>query len=144
MCLGVELHHGCMQDFTALMQSVGWNQCRMAYLYGTFDKEQKKVTVEALYEPPQEVSPDSFQLLEDPREDQVNTLVHLLGMKKVGWIFAHPPREEGFLMSANEVMFAAFQQLEAADGVHMTPFVSIRMSPDETGSSSVDALQVCV
>jgi len=142
MCLGAQLHLGCMQDFTASLQAVGWSQCRMAFLYGTIDEEASKVCIEAMYEPPQEVSPDYFELLEDPREEQVDRLVDMLGLRKVGWVYAHPPREEGFLMSAKEIMFAGYQQLEAADGVNRTPFVSIRMSPDESGSSSVDALQV--
>lgn len=48
-------------------------------------------------------------------------------MKKVGWIFAHPPREEGFLFSSAEVITAATLQLEAADGVNDTPFVTVKV-----------------
>lgn len=47
---------------------------------------------------------------------------------KVGWIFAHPPREEGFLFSSAEVITAATLQLEAADGVNDTPFVTVKVS----------------
>lgn len=47
--------------------------------------------------------------------------------KKVGWIFAHPPREEGFLFSSAEVITAATLQLEAADGVNDTPFVTVKV-----------------
>lgn len=47
---------------------------------------------------------------------------------KVGWIFAHPPREEGFLFSSAEVITAATLQLEAADGVDDTPFVTVKAS----------------
>lgn len=46
----------------------------------------------------------------------------------MGWIFAHPPREEGFLFSSAEVITAATLQLEAADGVNDTPFVTVKAS----------------
>lgn len=46
---------------------------------------------------------------------------------KVGWIFAHPPREEGFLFSAAEVITAATLQLEAAEGINDTPFVTVKV-----------------
>ena len=49
-------------------------------------------------------------------------------LKKVGWIFAHPPREEGFLFSSAEVITAATLQLEAADGINDTPFVTVKVS----------------
>lgn len=71
---------------------------------------------------------ESFELLEDPRAEKVDALVAALGLTKVGWIFAHPPREEGFIFSGLEVMLAAMGQLEAADGVKETPFVTVRVS----------------
>lgn len=49
-------------------------------------------------------------------------------LNKVGWIFAHPPREEGFLFSSSEVISAATLQLEAADGINDTPFVTVKVS----------------
>ena len=110
MCLGALVHSGCMMDFTTAMQQVGWSQCRAAYLYGTFDEEAKTAKIEALYEPPQETSPEGFEVLEDPREEQVAALASMLGLKKVGWVLAHPPREEDFILSAEEVMFAALQR----------------------------------
>ena len=161
MCFGAHVHSGCMMDFTTAMQQVGWNQCRVAYLYGTFDEgggegggggggggggedegSRTVVKIEAMYEPPQENTPEGFEVLEDPREEQVAKLAEMLNLKKVGWIFAHPPREEGFLMSAEEVMFAALQQLEAADGVNKTPFVTLHMTPTAEGAGHTDAQQV--
>lgn len=84
--------------------------------------------VEALYEPPQEGTHEGFELLEDPRAERVEELAAALGLKKVGWIFAHPPREKGFVFSGLEVLTAAAEQLEAAQGVGETPFVTIRVS----------------
>ena len=45
-------------------------------------------------------------------------------------------------MSAEEVMFAGMQQLEVADGIAKTPFVTLRMKPTEEGGGDTDALQV--
>lgn len=71
----------------------------------------------------------------------------LLGVRRVGWVIAHPPREEGFFLSGYhclthdclqlmdggvrvlgvgaEVITAAELQLEAADGIADTPFVTV-------------------
>ena len=50
--------------------------------------------VECIYEPPQDTTDTGFTLLDDPKADRVAALAGLLGLRKVGWIFAHPPREE--------------------------------------------------
>jgi nuclear protein localization family protein 4 len=46
----------------------------------------------------------------------------MLGLKKVGWILAHPPREKGFQLSGLEVLHAAEQQLQCANGVEVGSF----------------------
>ena len=79
----------------------------------------KKVVVEAIYEPPQESDPESaegYVVLEDPNEDTVERVVGMLGLKRVGWIFGHLPREDGFQLSAAEIITAAEFQLESAGG----------------------------
>mmetsp|Transcript_12717 Transcript_12717/g.26720 ORF Transcript_12717/g.26720 Transcript_12717/m.26720 type:complete len:446 (-) Transcript_12717:155-1492(-) len=142
MCTSVTMDHASAGAFTQYLSSFGWRQQRVGYLYGTFE-EDNSVLVHAVYEPPQECTAESFELLEDPRAEQVERLADMLGMKRVGWIFAHPPREEGFMFSAEEVMFAAMEQLEAAQGVDKTPFVTIRCTVDpEDGNASVDPFQV--
>ena len=83
-----------------------------------------------------------FELLEDDRAEDVAALAALLGLQRVGWIVACPPREEGFILSGEEVITAALEQLEAADGVHETPFVTVRVSVAETGEASFEAYQV--
>lgn len=67
--------------------------CRVGYLYGTFG-DNNSVKVECIYEPPQDNTDIGFTLLDDPKADRVTALAGLLGLRKVGWIFAHPPREE--------------------------------------------------
>ncbi len=51
----------------------------------------------------------------------MDALCAALGMVKVGWIFAHPLREDKFNFSGQEVIEAAEQMLEAAQGVEDTP-----------------------
>lgn len=68
--------------------------------------------------------------------------VERVQLQRVGWIFAHPPREEGFLFSGNEVMTAAEFQLEAANGVEETNFVTVKLTLNEDGDTQVDAYQV--
>jgi nuclear protein localization family protein 4 len=100
------------------------------------------VKVEMIYEPPQETSDVSFDLFDDPKADLVEGLVAMLGLQKVGWIFAHPSREKGFYFSGPELMFTAEQQLEAAQGINDTPFVTVTVSKDENNQVVVEAFQV--
>lgn len=117
-------------------------------LPGTEIKEvvqNKKVVVEAIYEPPQEAcpeSPEGFVILDDPMEETVDTVANMLGLTKVGWIFGHPPREKGFQMSAAEVIMAAELQLESAGGIEPTPFVTIKVTAGDDGNVSFEAFQV--
>jgi len=108
-------------------------------------KKNHKVVVEAIYEPPQEADPDAaegFVVLDDPNEETVESLANMLGLRKVGWIVGHPPREEGFQLSAAEVIMAAEQQLECAGGISETPFVTIRVTVGDDGNVVMEAFQV--
>jgi len=112
---------------------------------GTVKQKNQKVLVEAIYEPPQEAdpsTPEGFVVLDDPMEDKVEDLAKMLGLQKVGWIFGHPPREKGFQMSAAEIIMAAEFQLEAADGVNETPFVTVKVTMGDDGNVSFEAFQV--
>lgn len=107
--------------------------------------KNKKVVVEAIYEPPQEIDPDAkegFIPLEDPMEEKVEALAGMLGLKRVGWIFGHPPRETGFQMSSAEVIMAAELQVESAEGVEETPFVTVKVTAGDDGNVSFEAFQV--
>jgi len=56
----------------------------------------------------------------------------------VGWLFTCPPRASDFSLRAEEVLRAAYLQLEAADGYAggEPPFVTLRMSVEPQASSS--------
>lgn len=49
---------------------------------------------------------------------------------------------ERFHFSGAETMFAAEQQLEAANGVNDTPFVTMKLTIDEKSQIIVEAYQV--
>lgn len=68
--------------------------------------------------------------------------MNLLNLQKVGWVVAHPPREKGFFFSGPEVLFAAEQQLEAAQGVNDTPFVTVKVTLDAESRAVVESFQV--
>ncbi|CAM9751683.1 unnamed protein product [Chrysoparadoxa australica] len=141
VCTQVSLDTKTCQSFQTYLRQFNFHQCRMGYLYGYFE-EDNKVKVECAYEPPQRGFAAGFELLDDPREEVVEQLAQLLGLRKVGWIFAHPPREEGFQFSSSEVLMAADLQLEAAQGVNDTPFVTVSVTANEDGTTHFGAFQM--
>lgn len=141
---GVSLDTQSVADFQSYMRRFNFSRQRCGYLYGTFS-EDNKVQVEAIYEPPQEADPDAaegFVLLDDPKEDTVEQLAQLLGLRKVGLIIGHPPREDGFVLSAAEIIMAAELQLEAAGGIEETPFVTVKVTVADDGNVAVEAFQM--
>lgn len=175
ICKRASLDVPSISDFQAYCQSFQFRRKRFGYCYGKYVKDKDSdakisdnddtkpnvVLVEAIYEPPQEVDPDSpegFVVLDDPQEETVERIAGLLGLQKVGWIFCHEPRsnkqktdksnsssnnnKNSFVMSSAEVIMAAELQLEAAQGVEETPFVTIKVTSGVDGLVSVEAFQV--
>ncbi|EDW84969.1 uncharacterized protein Dwil_GK14396, isoform A [Drosophila willistoni] len=65
---------------------------RMGYLYGTYEQHTDvplgiRARVAAIYEPPQESSRDSLNILPDEGSADVEAVAAALGLKKIGWIF---------------------------------------------------------
>jgi len=50
--------------------------------------------------------------------------------------------QEGFQLTADEVIMAAELQLEAANGVNDTPFVTVKCTLDDSGNGHFDAFQI--
>jgi len=149
ICSQVSLDSPSIQNFQSYLQRFQFARKRFAFLYGKYeiseDSGTKKTIVEAIYEPPQEPDSDAaegFEQLEDPLEDKVDEIARLLGLQKVGWIFGHPPREDDVVLTAAEIIMAAELQLEAADGVEETPFVTIKVGQGKDGNVGVEAFQV--
>jgi nuclear protein localization protein 4 homolog len=161
VCKQVSLDIPSISDFQSYVQRFAFQRKRFGFLYGKFvpdstdstaaksdgDAEAKapmKCLVEAIYEPPQEIdatAAEGFVAHDDDREATVNEIAGLLGLTKVGWIFGHEQRDNYTLSSAEVIMAAEFQ-LEAADGVNETPFVTVTVAPAANGTASVEAFQV--
>lgn len=161
-CKQVSLDIPSIGNFQSYIQNFGFQRRRFGFLYGKFvpaddssdgsdikagDGENKppmKCIVEAIYEPPQDVDAEAaegFVALEDDKEETVNTIAEMLGLKKVGWIFGHEERSD-FTLTAAELILAAEYQLEDAKGVQETPFVTVTVSPTADGTVTVEAFQV--
>jgi nuclear protein localization family protein 4 len=159
VCKQVSLDAPSVHDFQSYLQRFQFKRNRFGFLYGkyttTTTKEDgenansnanAKCIIEAIYEPPQQPDPNAaegFEQLEDPQEDVVDQIAKMCGLQKVGWIFGHPPRETGFVLSASEIIMAAELQLEAAGGIEETPFVTVKVTTgDDAKTVSVEAFQV--
>jgi nuclear protein localization family protein 4 len=155
ICKQVSLDIPSIADFQAYLQNFSFVRKRFGFLYGKFildedredmdDKKPTKVLVEAIYEPPQEPDNESAEgilVLDDPNEEKVDNIAQMLGLRKVGWIFGATAREPGFVLSAAEIIMAAEFQLEAAEGIEETPFVTVKVAPAADGTVSVEAFQV--
>ena len=86
ICSQVSLDSPSIADFQSYLQRFQFARKRFAFLYGTYqesedDSKQKKVVVEAIYEPPQEPDSDAaegFEQLEDPLEDKVRKKLRII------------------------------------------------------------------
>lgn len=166
-CKQVSLDVPSIADFQSHLQRFAFQRKRFGFLYGKFvpensntggtdatDKDANKdddatnsppmkCRVEAIYEPPQEAdstAAEGFVARDDDQEDTVNQIAALLGLTKVGWIFGHEQRD--YTLAAAELIMAAEFQLEAADGINETPFVTVTVAPAANGTVSVEAFQV--
>jgi len=99
------------------------------------------VVVHSIYEPLQQFTGDFIQLLEDPKEEIVEKIASDLGLQKVGVIFSHPPGREGYHFSAQEILFAGDQALEATQGKLDSSFVVVKVTSDQ-GNASFDAFSL--
>ncbi|GKY92445.1 hypothetical protein MPSEU_000215000 [Mayamaea pseudoterrestris] len=152
ICKQVSVEVPSLTEFQGYLQTLQFKRKHMGFLYGTFFSDDpdeptpNKVRVEAIYEPPQEFDPDSVEgviPLDDPKEETVKRIAEMLGWRRVGWIFGqNDVRDEGHVLSSSEVIMAAEYQLEAADGVNETPFVTVKVAKGQDGNVSVEAFQV--
>eukprot|EP00930_Biecheleria_cincta_P056943 TRINITY_DN42964_c0_g1_i1.p1 TRINITY_DN42964_c0_g1~~TRINITY_DN42964_c0_g1_i1.p1 ORF type:complete len:874 (+),score=143.89 TRINITY_DN42964_c0_g1_i1:97-2718(+) len=149
--ISVELDSAALSDqLLRSFRSGGW-ACKWIFLYGTVHPEMLPteselpkwtIRVQAMWEPPQRASDSAFytneqglgtppRLLEAPAAlAAVNAAVEAAGLRQVGWLFTCPPREKGFSLRAEEVLQAAYFQLQQSKGYTdgEPPFVTLRMS----------------
>uniref|UniRef100_M4BV24 MPN domain-containing protein n=1 Tax=Hyaloperonospora arabidopsidis (strain Emoy2) TaxID=559515 RepID=M4BV24_HYAAE len=137
----VHLDGASCNDFQAYLRQFAFQQSRCGWLYGSVDVVTKDVTVDFIYEPPQEGNPYGFEVLDDPNADKVDAVAEALGYEKVGWVFSHPPRkDDGFHFSAREILLAA--QLQADAGGKSSLFLTLKVTLDKEGQAVFEAFQV--
>ncbi|DBA04683.1 TPA: hypothetical protein N0F65_012266 [Lagenidium giganteum] len=140
-CTKVILDGASCNDFQGYLRQFAFQQARCGWLYGTVNEETKEVTVDFIYEPPQEGDSYGFEVFDDPNADKVDAVAEALGRDKVGWIFSHPPREDDtFHFSSREILLAA--QLQADAGGKGSLFVTVKVTLDKEGQASFEAFQV--
>uniref|UniRef100_A0A8C4EYJ5 Nuclear protein localization protein 4 homolog n=1 Tax=Dicentrarchus labrax TaxID=13489 RepID=A0A8C4EYJ5_DICLA len=101
---------------------------RMGYLYGKFTEHKDiplgiRAEVAAIYEPPQNATQNSLELVDDPKAAAVDEIAAKLGLCKVGWIFTdllsedtrigtvrYSRNKDSYYLSAEECITAGYFQ----------------------------------
>ena len=76
-------------------------------------------------------------MLQDKDHDRVEQIASMLGLRRVGWIFSHPPRAKGIIMTPSEIATAAHMQNTYGEQV-----VTLILSVNEKGEGNLEAFQV--
>lgn len=105
---------------------------------------RQAVVVEAIYEPRQNNSPTEFVLLKDHLEPTADLIAKSLGLQKVGFIVARPKSDKfvGSELMTHEIIAAAEISLEANEGNLSSPFVVVRVAPNEQNQISFEAFSL--
>ncbi|XP_040355758.1 nuclear protein localization protein 4 homolog isoform X1 [Ixodes scapularis] len=140
---------------------------RVGFLYGRYQPHKDvplgiRAIVAAIYEPPQESTPDSVRLLPDDKEKLVDELASRLGLVRVGWIFTdlvaedlqkgtvkHLRNIESCFLSAQECIMAGhFQNSHPSpcrlspDGYFGSKFVTVCVTGDKEQRVHMEGYQV--
>ncbi|CAF4439116.1 unnamed protein product [Rotaria socialis] len=144
---------------------------RIGFLYGRYEIYDGvplgvRAVVAAIYEPPQETSKDSAQLIfPDPQEATIDKLAYRLGIRRIGWIFTDPisnDKRSGtgpvihhrgsantlFLTAQECIMVGWFQNKNlnkckySSDGYFGSKFVTVVVIGNATGQIQFEGYQV--
>ncbi|GAB4815563.1 hypothetical protein N2152v2_002609 [Parachlorella kessleri] len=141
-CASVSFDSHAANVFQSYISSaIGFSIKRGGILYGTVDDE-KRVCVQAIFEPPQEGSADSLQLERHTAEEQkADFIAERLGWKKVGWIFAQSTKERDYIMNTEEICQMAAMQDEIGETC-VTAVVAVDTSEEGHPEVHFEAFQV--
>lgn len=93
-----------------------WKLMRFGYMFGKYDEPNRRVSVHAIYEPPQEGNETGYRLGADARERTVELIAATLGLEHVGIIVTHQPRDSNeAVLSGTELLLAARDQSRFGD-----------------------------
>ncbi|DBB11014.1 TPA: hypothetical protein ACH3X3_006495 [Trebouxia sp. C0006] len=139
-CASVSFDKHAANMFQSYVQSaLAFSIKRGGILYGNKD-EEGNVTVHAIYEPPQEASPETLQMERETEEEmRADFIAKSLGMEKVGWIFTQSSKERDYIMNSEEISQMAAWQDEVGEHC-VTGVVSLAVS-DEGSDVHFEAFQ---
>lgn len=124
--------------FQSFVRQLDWSMQRYGVLYGKYDAELATVEVHAVYEPEQHGDACTFHFLPDARFKTADRVAALLGLRRVGAVCTHPPRDaETMVLSSRELLLCAREQSRFGDEC-----VLLTMSPSAlTGRIECQAWQ---
>ncbi|ESL08456.1 hypothetical protein TRSC58_03841 [Trypanosoma rangeli SC58] len=114
--------------FQSFVRQLDWSLQRYGILYGKYDANLMTIEVHAVYEPEQHGDAYTFHCLPDKRLRNVDRIAELLGLRRVGAVCTHPPRDvEQIVLSSREMLLCAREQSRFGDEC-----VLLTMSPSLT------------
>nr|CAG4644779.1 EOG090X05T8 [Leptodora kindtii] len=113
---------------------------RVGLLYGRYEVHLDvplgiKAVVSAIYEPPQESTRDSVQLLDDPNGELVKSISSKLGMSEIGWMFTDLVAEDAAKGTVRHFRHAATHFLSAQECIMAGHFQSTHPNACRNSSS---------
>lgn len=108
------------------------------------ENEETQVKVECLYEPPQNCTDKTLELLDDPNEEHVESIAKALGLQRVGFVFVHPNDRNltDVRFHSNEILLCAENQLLAGDEKMESPFVTVKCFKNEDNNVEFEPYQL--
>lgn len=140
----VEVDSDSATIFQTFVLQRQWKHQRVGIMYGKFDESTKVVSVHAVYEPEQVGSETTFDVLPDAREVKVDKMAALLGLKRVGLIITHPPRNsDEIILAGKELMLLAREQSRFGDHCVLVA-VSPNPQTQQINAQAWQATEQCV
>lgn len=144
-CDAVSFDRGAADAFQRYVaDALAFGVKRGGFMYGSVG-DAACVSVDFIYEPPQQGTEDALLLLRDPDEEALVEAVALgLGMRRVGFIFTQTVGQNkvDYTMSAAEVLQAA--EMHAASGLKewVTAIVKLEVNDDGAADVHFEAFQM--
>eukprot|EP01006_Ploeotia_vitrea_P063186 TRINITY_DN85084_c0_g1_i1.p2 TRINITY_DN85084_c0_g1~~TRINITY_DN85084_c0_g1_i1.p2 ORF type:complete len:345 (-),score=10.52 TRINITY_DN85084_c0_g1_i1:1912-2826(-) len=130
----LKLDYSSCGYFQSFLRMSDFKIQRCGILFGRVKDDE--VWVDSIYEPAQHGTPSGHTELEDPNLPAITEMASMMGLKPVGHIFSHPPRD--YVLSGQEVLRTARAQTEW--GPHAVCVV-VAVDP-EAGEVNFEAYQV--
>lgn len=117
---------------------------RGGFMYGTIN-EQNEVSVDFIYEPPQQGTEDGLLLMRDAEEErQVEAIAIGLGMRRVGFIFTQTisQNKRDYTLSCKEILQAAELHAESSFDAWVTAVVKLEVNDEGSADVHFEAFQL--